>query len=285
MKQNSGIILIDKAIGPTSRQIVNTVSRILQTKKVGHIGTLDPFASGLLILTVNHGTKIGSYLEALDKTYVAKLKLGAKTDTADLTGKIIETSNIPSSLSKQKIISVLSSFLGKSQQIPPMYSALKRDGKPLYEYAREGKTLERAPRDIIIHDIELLSFADDIIEFRTRVSKGTYIRTLGEDIAKALGTVGHLVSLRRTAIGVFDVSNAYTSDEASFSHLISIKNSLMHLQHVAVEDNLIKDIKNGKPIALDKNDELVLLINNDKALAIYERREDGLYYSRRGLFS
>lgn len=284
VKQKSGIILIDKTIGPTSRQIVNAVSFLLHTKKVGHVGTLDPFASGLLILTVNHATKIGSYLETLDKTYVAKIKLGDKTDTGDLTGQIIASHDVPRLINKQVISDVLQSFLGKRQQIPPMFSALKRDGKPLYKYAREGKTLKREPRDILIHEIMLLSFDVDTIEFQARVSKGTYVRTLGEEIAEALGTVGHLISLRRVAIGVFDVAEAIHVDDVSNDQMIDIVSALKHMRQVAVEPEQVKDIKNGRPISLNVFEEQVLLVSDKEALAIYERRDDGLYYSRRGLF-
>lgn len=284
VKQKSGIILIDKTIGPTSRQIVNDVSFLLHTKKVGHVGTLDPFASGLLILTVNHATKIGSYLETLDKTYVAKIKLGDKTDTGDLTGQIIASHDVPRLINKQVISDVLQSFLGKRQQIPPMFSALKRDGKPLYKYAREGKTLKREPRDILIHEIMLLSFDVDTIEFQARVSKGTYVRTLGEEIAEALGTVGHLISLRRVAIGVFDVAEAIHVDDVSNDQMIDIVSALKYMRQVAVESEQVKDIKNGRPISLNVFEEQVLLVSDKEALAIYERRDDGLYYSRRGLF-
>lgn len=284
VKQKSGIILIDKTIGPTSRQIVNAVSFLLHTKKVGHVGTLDPFASGLLILTVNHATKIGSYLETLDKTYVAKIKLGDKTDTGDLTGKIIASHDVPLLINKQVINDVLQSFLGKRQQIPPMFSALKRDGKPLYKYAREGKTLKREPRDILIHEIRLLSFDVDTIEFQARVSKGTYVRTLGEEIAEALGTVGHLISLRRVAIDAFDVAEAIHVDDVSNDQMIDIVSALKHMRQVAVEPEQVKDIKNGRPISLNVFEEQVLLVSDKEALAIYERRDDGLYYSRRGLF-
>lgn len=284
VKQKSGIILIDKTIGPTSRQIVNDVSFLLHTKKVGHVGTLDPFASGLLILTVNHATKIGSYLETLDKTYVAKIKLGDKTDTGDLTGKIIASHDVPLLINKQVINDVLQSFLGKRQQIPPMFSALKRDGKPLYKYAREGKTLKREPRDILIHEIMLLSFDVDTIEFQARVSKGTYVRTLGEEIAEALGTVGHLISLRRVAIGAFDVAEAIHVGDVSNDQMIDIVSALKHMRQVAVESEQVKDIKNGRPISLNIFEEQVLLVSDKEALAIYERRDDGLYYSRRGLF-
>lgn len=284
VKQKSGILLIDKRPGPTSRQVVNNVSYLLKTKKVGHIGTLDPFASGLLILTVNCATKIGAYLEALDKTYIAKLKLGEKTDTGDFTGEIIEKGEVYKKLDLDKISAVLASFVGKRNQIPPMYSALKRDGKPLYKYAREGLTLQREPREITIFSLRLLSYQDDIIEFEAKVSKGTYIRTLGEDIAQQLGSVGHLRQLRRTAIGAFQVQDALSSDDANYEHLIDMTKALSHLPHVEISEEQIVDVKNGKPQTLDSDERLLLLTHKNKAIALYEKRENRLYYCRRGLF-
>lgn len=284
VKQKSGILLIDKRPGPTSRQVVNNVSYLLKTKKVGHIGTLDPFASGLLILTVNRATKIGAYLEALDKTYIAKLKLGEKTDTGDFTGEVIEKCEVYKKLDLDKISAVLASFVGKRNQIPPMYSALKRDGKPLYKYAREGLTLQREPREITIFSLRLLSYQDDIIEFEAKVSKGTYIRTLGEDIAQQLGSVGHLRELRRTAIGAFQVQDALSCEDATYEHLIDMTKALSHLSHIEISEEQVVDVKNGKPIALDSDEQLLLLTHKNKAIALYEKRENRLYYCRRGLF-
>ena len=277
VKQKSGILLIDKRPGPTSRQVVNNVSYLLKTKKVGHIGTLDPFASGLLILTVNRATKIGAYLEALDKTYIAKLKLGEKTDTGDFTGEIIEKGEVYKKLDLDKISAVLASFVGKRNQIPPMYSALKRDGKPLYKYAREGLTLQREPREITIFSLRLLSYQDDIIEFEAKVSKWTYIRTLVEDIAQQLGSVGHLRQLRRTAIGAFQVQDALSSDDANYEHLIDMTKALSHLPHVEISEEQIVDVKNGKPQTLDSDERLLLLTHKNKAIALYEKRENRLY--------
>ena len=284
VKQKSGILLLDKTIGPTSRQVVNGVSSFLKTKKVGHVGTLDPFASGLLILTVNQATKIGAYLEALDKTYFAKIKLGEKTDTGDLTGQVIASEKVAKNLGSAKINDVLQSFLGKRTQIPPMFSALKREGKPLYKYARAGIEVERQPRNIEVFDISLIGYTNGIVEFKSRVSKGTYIRTLGEEIAVALGTLGHLVSLQRTAIGNFKIEDAIPLEDVNFDQLIPMRKALSHLPSIEVGDLVTIDIKNGRSLKLNIDDELVLLICKDQALALYEKRDDGLYYSRRGLF-
>ena len=284
VKQKSGILLIDKTIGPTSRQVVNAVSSLLHTKKVGHVGTLDPFATGLLIVTVNHGTEIGSYLEALNKTYVATIKLGEKTDTGDLTGQVVETKKLQKPLNFDEVAAILASFHGKRQQIPPMYSALKRDGKPLYKYAREGIILDREPRDIEVFAISLLSLEHDKITFQTVVSKGTYIRTLAEEIAEALGSVGHLVSLRRTAIGDFQVDDALKIEDAKYGNVVDILSALSNLKQIEVNEQKAIDVKNGKSLVIKADDNLVLLIHNKLPLAIYEKRDDGLYYSRRGLF-
>jgi tRNA pseudouridine55 synthase len=284
VKQKSGIFLIDKNVGPTSRQVVNSVSYLLHNKKVGHVGTLDPFASGLLILTINHGTKIGAYLEALDKTYVATIKLGEKTNTGDLTGEIIDRKVWQNSLLLNDIKAIMASFIGKRTQIPPMFSALKRDGKPLYKYAREGKILERQPRNIEIFEMRLLSLENDMLTFSTRVSKGTYVRTLAEEIAEALGTVGHLISLRRVAIGTFKVANALQVSDLSFENIIPITQALMHIKQIEVKEDVVADIKNGKSLRLNCDNDIVLLLCQNVPLALYEKRDDGLYYSRRGLF-
>ncbi|MFA5421513.1 MAG: tRNA pseudouridine(55) synthase TruB [Bacilli bacterium] len=284
VKQKSGIILIDKTEGLTSRQVVNSLSYNLSTKKVGHIGTLDPFATGLLILTINQATKIGAYLEALDKTYVARLKLGEKTDTGDLTGEIIERKRPAKSLDSSEISAIMASFLGKRKQIPPMFSALKRDGKPLYKYARQGLTVDREPRDIEVYEINLISFENEMVEFSARVSKGTYLRTLGEEIAEALGTVGHLVSLRRTAIGRFTVDRAIKAEGATYDDAVSIGEALRHLPQLEIGGPQLLDVTYGKPISLNLEAPLVLFLKDEKALALYEKREDGLYYCRRGIF-
>ena len=225
----SGSLLINKEIGLTSRQEVNNISHKLGEKKAGHIGTLDPFADGLLIVLLGSSTKISPFLEVMDKTYIATLKLGSKTNTGDLTGETIETKEIPE-LTKTKICGVLQGFLGKSTQIPPIFSALKVNGQPMYKYARKGIDIERKPREIEIFKIYLVSFEKDEITFLAKVSKGTYIRTLGEDIAEKLGTVGHLTKLTRTEIGPYSLMNAKKSSEITEEDLITISKMLGHLK-------------------------------------------------------
>ena len=182
----NGIIIINKPQGFTSQDVVSKTKKILNQKKAGHTGTLDPLATGVLPVLLGNATKLSKYLIEHDKTYIAKIHLGQKTETGDSEGKIIEEKIVPE-LSVRKIEETLNCFLGKQMQLPPMYSAIKVNGKKLYEYAREGKTAE-IPK-IEVYSISLINFENSEIEFEVSVSKGTYIRTLCEDIAKCLGTV------------------------------------------------------------------------------------------------
>ena len=228
-----GILIVDKPIGKTSFDIVRDVRKEYQIKKVGHIGTLDPMASGVLPVLIGNATKLSNILVEHDKEYIAVLKLGKSTDTGDSEGTINETDenylekigelqnslqivekkalqkNIGEIEKTECIRKVLNLFLGDSFQIPPMYSAIKVNGKKLYELAREGKTIEREPRKINISEIELLEYREpDEIKFRVVCSKGTYIRVLCEDIAKKMNTVGYMSSLRRTRVGNFRIEDA-----------------------------------------------------------------------------
>ena len=278
----SGSLFINKEIGLTSRQEVNNVSRKLNEKKAGHIGTLDPFADGLLIVLLGSSTKISPFLEVMDKKYLATLKLGAKTNTGDLTGEIIETKPIPE-LTKNKISEVLNSFLGEQIQVPPMFSALKVNGKELYKYAREGKEIERKERKINIFEINLLSFEKDEITFVVKVSKGTYIRTLGEDIALKLNTVGHLTKLTRLEVGPYSLKDAKRSSEISESDLLPISKMLSHLKSFEVVGELAKKALNGMHFRLPINDETILLKDKNGIIALYKREPSGVYSCVRGL--
>lgn len=186
----NGVLIINKPKGYTSHDIVNVVRKKLNTKKVGHTGTLDPDATGVLPILIGTATKISKYLIEHKKTYIAIVKLGYKTDTGDSTGKVIKVDEHFQKIDNKKIEDVLASFLGKQKQVPPMYSAIKVDGKKLYEYAREGKTVQVEAREIEIYDICLEKYNNnDEISFKVNCSKGTYIRTLCEDIAEKLGSI------------------------------------------------------------------------------------------------
>ncbi len=216
----SGFLLVDKPTGPTSHDVVDMVRRALKIRRVGHAGTLDPFASGLLILAVGKATKEISKFVGLDKTYEAVIKLGATSDTMDRTGQVSDVSCQMSGITEVK--KVLAKFLGAQEQTPPMYSAKKVGGRRLYELAREGKEIERKPVKIFVHELELLSYDWPHLKIRTRVSSGAYIRALAHDIGAKLGCGAYLEELRRTAIGTYNVEDAVLPERIDASRLFPI---------------------------------------------------------------
>lgn len=278
-----GILLLNKEIGYTSFQAINKAKRLINASKVGHSGTLDPFASGLLVVTVNKATKVNQFIESQDKEYIATLKLGIRTSTLDLEGEIIETKEVPS-LTEDMIVSALNKFKGKIKQLPPMYSALKVNGQRLYDLARQGIEVERKEREVEIYDIELLSFNNDEIEFKVNCSKGTYIRTLGESISEELNTCGHLIKLIRTRVGNFHIEDAYKLDELNNYKLFSIKDALYDFYKIKLNDEEIIKVKNGLKFKFNTNEKEVLIVDkDDNPIAIYEK-ENNYYKSKRGLF-
>lgn len=278
-----GILLLNKEIGYTSFQAINKAKRLINASKVGHSGTLDPFASGLLVVTVNKATKVNQFIETQDKEYIATLKLGIRTSTLDLEGEVIETKEVPS-LTEDMIVSALNKFKGKIKQLPPMYSALKVNGQRLYDLAREGIEVERKEREVEIYDIELLSFNNDEIEFKVNCSKGTYIRTLGESISEELNTCGHLIKLIRTRVGNFHIEDAYKLDELNNYKLFSIKDALVNFYKIKLNDEEIIKVKNGLKFKFNTNEKEVLIVDkDDNPIAIYEK-ENNYYKSKRGLF-
>ena len=209
----AGLFLIDKPVGPTSFRIVQYVRRALHIKKVGHAGTLDPFASGLLIVCAGRqATKSIPQLMEGEKEYTANLLLGVETDTHDLTGKVVAENEV-GSLTSQQIKDCLAGFIGKQFQTPPQYSALKHKGKPLYYYARKGIEIVKEPREIEIFELECVGFAENSLSIRVVCSKGTYIRTLAADIGRSLGCGAHLAALRRVRSGKFFVSEALPGED------------------------------------------------------------------------
>jgi len=197
-----GVLLLNKPAGLTSNQALQKVRRLLNARKAGHTGSLDPAATGMLPLCFGEATKVCAFLLDADKTYRVTAKLGTATDTGDATGDVVETAAVPE-LSRDEWNDVLQGFLGESMQVPPMYSALKKDGKRLYELARKGETVEREPRSITVYEISLLEIAGARLVFRVHCSKGTYIRSLVEDIARRAGTVAHTARLHRESVAGF----------------------------------------------------------------------------------
>lgn len=264
------LLVVNKPEGFTSRDVVNKLSKILNTKKIGHTGTLDPIATGVLVCLTGKYTKLVDLLTALDKEYIAEIKLGIKTDTGDITGNVIDTSN--KVILKNDILDVIKKFPKKYLQTVPKYSAVKIDGKKLYEYARKNIEIELPKREVNIYNLELISFNDDIIKIKTKVSKGTYIRSLIEDICEMLGTVGCMKSLVRTYQGIFGIDEAYTLDDIQNNNFIG-KNIHEFLDYpcINVEECNLKTVLNGGKISniYDIKDKVIMMYNN-KDLAIYE---------------
>ena len=266
----NGILVVNKPIDYTSRDVVNKIGGILKTKKVGHTGTLDPIATGVLVVCIGNTTKLCELLTSEYKEYIATIKLGIKTDTLDTTGTIIETKDY--NVSKNQIKEVLNTFLGTSIQTTPIYSAVKVNGKKLYEYAREGKQVELPKREINITNIELLSYKDDEIIFKTTVSKGTYIRALIDDICTKLNTVGTMSNLQRTKQGNFSIEDSYTIEDIQSGNckLLSIEESLTNLEQITINEELYNQVKNGSIIDKTFNNDIACLNYNGKIVAIYQ---------------
>lgn len=245
----NGVIVLDKPKGITSQKAVSEVNKIIKAKKAGHTGTLDPFATGVLPICFDKATKIIPYMKNDFKKYEAKVLLGVSTDTLDNTGQVTKECD-PGILNKNVIIDAFSKYKGKINQIPPMYSAVKKDGVRLYELARRGIEVERAPREVTINKIELLEFDPPFIRFMVECSRGTYIRVLAADIADDLGCGGHLVELRRIGSDGFTIDEAVTIDDIKSGNveLTSLEQVLSHIKEVNVSSNLAAQIRQGKQI-------------------------------------
>ncbi len=250
-----GVLLLDKPVGLSSNDALIKAKRVLNAKKAGHTGTLDPFATGLLPLCFGEATKFSQDLLEADKTYEATVHLGIVTTTGDTEGEAVETRDVDVTL--EQIEAALARFRGPIEQVPPMYSALKRDGKALYEYAREGIVLEREARPVTIHALSLVEYAAPFLKIRVTCSKGTYVRVLGEDIGAALGCGAHLNALRRIEVGALDVTGMITLD-ALLAHpdplslLRPVDALLSTFPSVELTAELAKRFLQGQRLALGK---------------------------------
>lgn len=244
-----GIIVINKEKEYTSHDVVAKLKKKLNISKVGHTGTLDPNATGVLPILIGKGTKFSKYLINHDKIYEVELELGKKTDTADIEGKVIEEKNVDEKYIKENLLQVLESFVGKQEQIPPMYSAIKKNGKKLYEYARAGEKVEIEPRKIEIYKIDLNKYDKNIISFVVSCSKGTYIRSLCEDIAEKLNTVGYMKNLKRLQVGEFNIKDAVYIDDIDLKnvndHLITLEEILKETPCINLGEKKLKLFLNG----------------------------------------
>lgn len=267
----NGIILVNKDKDMTSRDVVNILSKKFNTRRLGHTGTLDPIATGVMGIAINDGLKIVDFLINDSKEYIATVKLGISTDTLDVTGNILEEEN-NYSLSKEQLIEVLNSFLGKYLQEVPIYSAVKVNGKRLYEYARENINVELPKREIEVFNIELIDLNADEFSFRVKVSKGTYIRSLIRDIGIKLKVPCCMKSLQRTIQGNFKIEDSYTLDEIKNDKytVISIKNALEGYNFVEVDSYIENKILNGRILENRYDTDVIVFINSsEEVLAIY----------------
>ena len=276
-----GIILINKQKNCTSHDVVNKIKHIFN-EKVGHTGTLDPNATGLLPILMGQGTKLSYYLINHDKEYEVTLQLGIKTDTADGEGKVVEEQNVDKAiLEESNVETILKSFIGKQLQTPPMYSAIKLNGKKLYEYARKNIQVDVKPREIEVYDISRTSVdrAKFQIQFTVKCSKGTYIRSLCEDIAKKMGTIGYMKELNRTKVGIFDIENSITIEE-----LEENKDNETYLKKhiISIEDLFIELYGDENKVMLSER-KIELFLNGVK---LTQALTDGLYrvYDEKGTF-
>ncbi len=282
MDQFSGFLFIDKEEGITSQGVDTLIKKKFHIKKVGHLGTLDPFATGLLIVGMMEGTKFLPLFKDEKKTYVATLSLGRETDTLDYTGTVIKEKEI-GTITKEEVKSVLSSFLGKQKQEVPLYSAKHINGERSYELLRKGIDFVPPTVDIEVMDIKLLSFMDDEIRFEVTVSKGTYIRSLGRDIAYRLNTVGHLKALRRTKVDDYDVTQAKKVDDILTTDIVSIENMFSYIPVLEENDRITKRVIAGNDITLDREEDHLFFEKDGELIALYKKDGDRHYVCQRGI--
>lgn len=289
-----GVLVLDKPAGITSNRALQRVRRLFQARKAGHCGSLDPLATGVLPICLGQATRFSGYLLGADKRYRATCRLGVTTTTGDAEGEIIETSEVAVDLDRETIERVCRRFVGDIEQIPPMHSALKHAGKRLYELAREGKQVERAPRRIRIHELQVCGFGDNELELELRCSKGTYVRTLAEDIGSALGCGAHLSALRRQAVDPFDEADTVTLEHlqalaeqgpaALDAILLPVSDALVAFPQLRLDASDSLDICHGK--RLQRTDGaapgLVRLIADDgRFIGLGELLPDGVLQAKR----
>lgn len=267
-----GLLIVNKPKGYTSHDVVNVLRKQLNIKKVGHTGTLDPNATGVLPILIGQATKISKYLVEHKKTYVATIELGEKRDTGDSEGKTIETKEIPEELKKEDINQALQAFLGKQKQIPPIYSAIKVNGKKLYEYARSGQEINIEPREIEIYKIDLLQYKEKEIKFEVECSKGTYIRTLCENIAEKLENIGYMKELERISVNEFKIENSIElnnlSKEKINNKLITIEEIFSNKEKIELNEKKLELFLNGVMLTNNLDDGVYRIYSNDKFIGL-----------------
>ncbi len=267
----NGIINVYKEKGYTSHDVVAKLRGILKQKKIGHTGTLDPDAEGVLPVCLGKGTKLCDMLTDKDKVYKAVMHLGIETDTQDMSGKVLNSVDIPSDLTSDKVLNVIMSYVGEYSQIPPMYSALKINGKKLYELAREGIEVERKPRNVMIYSIEVEDISLPLVTMTVKCSKGTYIRTLCHDIGKSLGLYGCMEQLLRTKVSRFDICDSLTlnqieqfrNDDRLNEIIMPIDEAFVDYSKIVIREDCSKLLYNGNPFVLEQASQHGEIRNNE----------------------
>ena len=270
----NGILVVNKEKDYTSRDVVNIISKEFKTKKVGHTGTLDPIATGVLVVTIGGSTKISELLVSTYKEYIAEVTLGIKTDTLDITGNILETKEIK--LDKSKLEQTIKSFKKTYLQEVPIYSAVKVNGKKLYEYARNKEEIKLPKKEVEIKEIELLKYAENKFTFRCLVSKGTYIRSLINDICNELNIIGTMSSLKRTKQGEFKIEDSYTLEQIKNKKykLLEMQEVLKEYLQIEVNEYIENKIKNGCLLENRYDEDIIVFINkNQQVIGIYKKYE------------
>jgi len=270
MNDINGVIVVNKEPNMTSRDVVNILCKKFNTKSIGHIGTLDPIATGVLVCLIGKYTRLTNILMEHDKEYIASFKLGLLTDTLDITGNALKKEVY--SLDENKLREILNSFIGTYHQEVPIYSAVKVNGKKLYEYARNNETVELPKKMVTIYSLDLLSITSDIITIKIKVSKGTYIRSLIRDIGEKLGTYGCLTALNRTVLGNFKIEDSYTLEDINKDNykLLSLEDFLdIEIINIKNNEELFK-IKNGQ-VLNKKTDKYILFKYNNENIALYQK--------------
>ncbi len=267
-----GILIIDKDQGKTSHDVVNDLRRILQIKRIGHTGTLDPLATGVLPMCIGQGTRLAEYIQNDIKEYIATAEIGYQTDSLDVTGEVINESD-KKCFERGELKEIIANYIGEIEQYPPMYSAIRVNGKRLYEYAREGKTVERKPRKVTIHALEILEVTSNTFKIRVLCSSGTYIRTLVDDIGRDLNSYATMTELIRTRVGDFTLEDAYKIEDLRNETVEEIESKILPLERAVasfpkymVKDQLYHALKNGRPIRVSMSE-----VDEDKLYQIYSK--------------
>ncbi len=272
---HEGLLNIDKPTGMTSHDVVGRVRRVAGLRRVGHTGTLDPLATGVLVVCLGRATRLVEYVVGRPKTYEAVVKLGESTNTYDSDGEVTQERPLPADLSVEALEQALDPFRGEISQIPPMYSAIKKDGQPLYKLARQGKVIERPPRQVTVYELSQLNWVEDTLTLRVTCSAGTYIRSIAHDLGEALGCGAHLTALRRTAVGQFTADNAVKLDDLTpenvADYLTPADTAVTHMPHIDLDDARLTDLRHGRPIPrieADPDEELVCVYDNGRFMGL-----------------